>query len=216
MSTELEDGTRTTAVRASSGEGWTLVVPRGWSTLSTDERLRRQQVKRLLDRRFSGVSRDEVATVRREITQALEAQLIKAAEAGASQVHVQTQPVRGVPVSASLVVTLVDNLQDISFPATIERVLGGSEGVLQHGPSEAGPFASLRRVRRVQAERAAADGSRPWETVVDHVVEVSSHELLVLTFATTTDQVAGPLVMLFDAIAGSLRTVTGESPGRPG
>ncbi|MBD8870505.1 hypothetical protein [Nocardioides donggukensis] len=191
------------------------MIPKGWSSLTTDERSRGAQIKRLLDRRLAGVSRDAVATARHQIAQALEEQLAKAAEQGAQQLHVQTEPMRGVPISASLVVTVVDNIQDSSFPAAIERALGSSEGVLDHGPSQAGPYASLRRVRRVQSQDAGTDGQRRWETCVDHVIEVSDTDLLVLTFATTTDQVSGPLVLLFDAIADSLQPAPEESGGCP-
>lgn len=211
--------TRNATIASAQGPGWTMVIPRGWSSLSTDPRLRQGQVRRLLDRRFAGVSRDEVASVRRAIAQALEDQLADAAAKGARQVHLQTQPMRGVPIAASLVVTVVENVHDRSFPAAVERALGSSEGVVEHGPSTAGPFASLRRVRRVRSTREGVSEDPGWETVVDHVVEVSSDELLVLTFATTTDQVSGPLVMLFDAIAGSLRPSgdrSGRSPAGPG
>lgn len=207
-----EPASRRTTVARTDHRGWTLVIPRGWSTLSTDPGVRSRQVRRLLDRRFSGVSRDEVARARHELAAALEEQLAKAAEQGARQLHVQTQPVRGVPVSASLVVALVGNLPERSFPAALDRALGGADGVVEHGEARAGDYPALRRLRRVRSQ-GGPEGTERWETIVDYVVELNEAELLVLTFATTTEPVAGPMVLLFDAIASSLRPTGRDARG---
>lgn len=185
---------------------YVLLLPPGWVRLPTSATEGRRAVAALLDRRLRRLPRDEVATGRRIMERELRAQLSQARLAGASEVYAQVDLIRGMPVSAGLIVSRQSvRVRDDALVTGLGAVLGSSEGVVESGPVrlESG-LPALRRVRRFQ--HVVAEGTPPQEqTTVDWVVSLpDSDDLLVLAFATSTPQVADALVMLFDAVAQSL------------
>lgn len=214
MTTPDGGRSRPTALRDHDGSPtWQVLMPPGWTALSTDPAHREPQIRRLVEHAFARTSRDESATVRRELVESLTDQADRAHRHGGTQMFLLTEPVRGVPIAGSLVVSVLDHVDDGSFPPLLEAVLGGSEGVLLTEMVEIGRFGALRRVRRTPGQTSPVPDHESWVTSVDYVVEVSPARLLVLVFVTTTDPVAGPMVALFDAIAGSLTPTPETSSG---
>lgn len=201
------------SVRDVDGDGvWELLLPAGWVTIPTAEPERQQAVKRLLDRTMRGRSRDELAPLRIEIDRSLRAAAARAGEQGARFVHSLFDPVRGVPVSATLVVVPVTFPPGVDVATALESVLSEGRGVLEHGRVELGRLGALRRRRRFETSLSQDDPTQTaWQTNVEYVVETAPDAFLLLTFTTVTDPVADELVGLFDAMASTLRR-----RGRPG
>ena len=65
-------------------DSYRLILPSGWFTLSTDPARRDADVKRMLDRQFTGRARDELISLRVELDRRLRRDLSRAAEAGAT------------------------------------------------------------------------------------------------------------------------------------
>lgn len=186
-------------------DDWRLLLPPTWLTLPTDPDAGRAAVSRLIDRMLEGKPRDELIDVRVEIDRMLRRQLADAAKAGATHVHALSQPLAGVPVSASLTVATVSTPgHPDELASALNRVLGDGEGVVEHGYTEAGDHPALRRVRRVPVPQDLTLGKEVLATLVDYVVPTSDRSLLLLSFSTTTWQIEEELVTLFDAIASTL------------
>lgn len=188
-----------------TAQDWTVLLPSGWATFPTDPEKARAAIRRTTDRMMQGRARDELVQARIDAERTLGELVERARRSGAAAVHLLVDPVRDVPVSASLVVSELSVTSERELAAQIARVLGQASGVVENDRVELAGLPALRRRRRT---RAARDDRFPdaevWETCLDVVVETGPDELLVLTFATMTDQVADELVVLFDAIAGSL------------
>lgn len=184
---------------------WTVLLPPGWATFPTDPEKARAAVRRTTDRMLRGRARDELVQARIDTERSLTELVEKARRTGAAAVHLLVEPVRGVPVSASLVVSELSVSTEDELARQVARVLGRGSGVVENDRIEVAGLPALRRRRR---ERMPADERFPdaevWETSLDLVVETGDDELLVLTFATMTDEIADELVLLFDAIAESL------------
>lgn len=184
---------------------WVLLLPPGWIRLPTAAAEGRRAVRALLDRRLRHLPRDEIAAGRRTMERELREYLAEARDAGASDVYAQFDLIQGMPVSAGLTVARVSIAgDDQTLLQALTAVLGAAGDVIESGPTSAGGLPALRRRRRFV--RALADGSPPLpQTAVDWVIPLpDSDDVLVLAFATSTDQVADALVTLFDAIAESL------------
>lgn len=189
-----------------AGHPWELMLPPGWWTIPTRAEESRTSIVRLLDRTFRGTARDELVTRRIEIDRELTQAVARAAQQGATHVHTLVRPVRGVPVSATLVVTpvTIGPTQDVA--EAFAHVLHSGGGVLEHGRVTLGGRPALRRVRRTpMTVEVAGTAVTRWQTGVDYVVDLGDDSLLMLGFTTLTDQVREAMVALFDAMAGTLR-----------
>lgn len=200
------------------GAGWeyVLLIPPGWSRLPLDPAGLRTTMRRLLDQRFARLPRDKVARLRRELELELRRTVDRAAEAGAIDLWVQTELIRGVAVSASLMVTVLDAVGTGGLAPVLEVVdaeIRTSELI------RVGPDSAVRRLR-VTAPGPDPAGDRgvladmlPEATVVEYFFAVpDSRSLLLLSFSTATAQVADALVALFDAVAQSLEWRRAEPP----
>lgn len=191
---------------------WGLMLPAGWSTLSTSTASRSADVRRMTNRMMRGRSRDELVQVRIDVERTMAEQLESAYRNGATEIHVLTEPIAGTPVSASLTVAPLTLTQEQDVVDAVLQALGAGEGVVEHGTTELAGQPAIRRRRRYPIRDAETAGEA-WATAVEYVVETDPDTLLVLTFTTTTDLVADALVALFDAMAGSLHVVN-PSPAR--
>ncbi|MGZ4591013.1 MAG: hypothetical protein ACXV2I_09530, partial [Actinomycetes bacterium] len=191
--------------------GWSVLLPPGWTTLPTEPEAARAASKRLIDRMFEGKPRDELVTARIEIDTLLRRQVDQAREAGASFVHALTEPIRGVPVSATLIGVPVQVRTGDDLLDALTEVLGTADGVVESGEDTIGGTFALRRVRRRRGRLdEGVDGPEVTSTYVDYVVPLSADRLLVLAFSTSTDQLRDELVVLFDAIASTLQLDPGD------
>lgn len=186
--------------------GWNVLLPPGWVTLPTEPEASRRAIAGLLDSFLDGRSRDELIDARVELDRMLRRQAADAAKAGASHVHALMRPIRGLPVSASMMAVPVPTIDPDAVASAISTVLGSGEGVIENGHTELS--SGLPALRRVRQERTALDGTAGGPTVVgtwvDYVIPVADNTLLVMVLGTTSEQVHRELVFLFDAIVDSL------------
>lgn len=195
-----------------------LVLPAGWFTISTDAARRDKDISRLMDRQFTGTARDELIRLRIEVDRRLRRDVARAAERGATQIHALVDPLLGLPISATLVVAQLFAGPEGSIGAQLKSLLGEAKGVVENDPVTIGGVPALRRVRRAEAPMTEDEGAPVvWHTHVDYVVQADPDRLLVLSFVTSTDEVAPAMVVVFDAIAATLHldgddALTWEAP----
>jgi hypothetical protein len=183
---------------------WRFVLPRGWVGMPTEASRRDSAVAALLDRQFRGTARDELIAVRIDIDRRLKADLAKAADSGATHVYALVEPMAGVLITASVAVAQVSVGSD-EVKAQMSALLGSAEGVLESGYVELPNLSGIRRRRRAQETVPDAPDATPlWATHVDYVLESAPSQLLLLLFATVSDEHADALVELFDAVAATL------------
>lgn len=199
----------------SGPDAWRLVLPAGWVTLSTDHARRDTDIKRLLDRQFRRTARDELIQVRIEADRRLRADVARASENGVTQIHALADPVRGLPVSATLLVAQLFTGDGATLGPQLTGLVGAAEGVEHNGPTTLAGRQALRRVRRAEepVDPSTPDSPRIWHTHVDYLVQADADRVLVLSFVTSTDPLAEPLVALFDSIAGTLHVADEEGAG---
>ena len=196
--------TESTRSRVVEGE-WTLLLPAGWRSLPTDQWKAPVAVRQLTAWMVQGKHRDELVQLRIDLEQTLIARLERAREQGATACHLLVEPVRGVPVSASLVVTSLYLGGDGELSEGLGRMFGTPAGVVEEGPVVLAGVRGVRRVRRHQGSiEGDPDATSLWHTNVDYVLETEPGGLLLLNFGTSTDPVWEQLVVLFDAIAATL------------
>ena len=199
----------TTRPLPEGGASYALLLPPGWWHVPLETAAARRSVKRLLDDAFARMPRDRVATLRHELEREMRALVARAVDAGSVDLWMLAQPVRGLPVTASLTTTVVPAVGD---RAGVAAGLAGP-GVEQVEPVllPAGP--AVRRLRRTgplaspppgEAERTLAEAT-PEATVVEYLLDVpDARDALLLSFSTTSAPVADALVAVFDAVAESL------------
>lgn len=190
------------------GAGWTVLLPSGWVTIPTEPEASRPVIKRLLDRSFEGKPRDELVQHRIRLDRALRRQCASAAERGAAHVHALAEPIRGLPVSATLIGIPLDLRPGEDLLDALAQSLGSAEGVVEAEETEVSGRFALRRVRRAPT-RLDDDPTTPevMATHVEYVVALPDETMLVLAFTTTTEPVHRQLVVLFDAIASTLQVL---------
>ncbi|MCX6406046.1 MAG: hypothetical protein NTV28_03905 [Propionibacteriales bacterium] len=194
---------------------WRIVLPAGWITLSTDHARREADIKRLLDRQFRRTARDELIQVRIEADRRLRADVSRAAENGVTQIHGLADPVRGLPVSATLLVAQLFTGDGSTLGPQLATLLGAAEGVTENSATELAGRTALRRVRKVEEPADPDTPGSPliWHTHVDYLVQADLDRVLVLSFVTSTDPLADPLVALFDSIAETLHVADEDGAG---
>lgn len=202
--------------RSVAGPGrWRLILPAGWITLSTDHARREADIKRLLDRQFRRTARDELIQVRIDAERRLKADVSRAAENGVTQIHGLADPIRGLPVSATLLVAQLFTGDGTALGPQLATLLGAAEGVTENSTTELAGRTALRRVRRVEEPADPQTPTSPliWHTHVDYLVQADADRVLVLSFVTSTDPLAEPLVALFDSIAETLHLADEDGAG---
>lgn len=186
--------------------GWSLMLPPGWWHVPLDER-RRQSVTALLDNRLASLPRDRVATLRRELEGELTRMAERAAHNGATDLYLSVDLMRGLPVAASCLVTVVPTGVGTELPAAELAAMMGDQpddevGVLEVAGA---PAARVRRREPVDEADGFSTGELPVTRLQVYVPVPNKAEMLLLSFSTPIDPIADEMVMLFDAIAGSLR-----------
>lgn len=209
-----------TARRATGPAGpswtWQLLVPPGWTSLPVeDAEAGRAAARRLVDRALRGQPRDAVVRLRRSLLEQLRGALGSAREAGADQVWVQAELVRGLPVSASLLVARVPAPHADAVHSALHPLLTAAAGVVVSDATTLAGLPALRRRRDWVGPLPGADGGPEVpQTAVDYVLALpDDDELLLLSFGTLTPQVREELVLLFDAVAGTLELIDIQDPG---
>jgi hypothetical protein len=172
-----------------------LIVPEGWHRIDVQPGVREPAIARLIDRQFRGTG-----NAPRLKSQARD-QLLRAAQHaygnGGVELYVSLQTAGGLPLPASLVVTLTPPHDDASVVVTPERLAaslastGGQVGLTE-----------IPAGRAVRVRRAAE------VTTLDvHVPVPESGAYLILSFSTPVKALADPMTGLFDSIASTLRWI---------
>ena len=197
----------TNAVDGKAGPvGWSLLLPPEWWHIPLDER-RHQSIKALLDRRLASLPRDRVATLRRELERELTRLAERAVANDAVEMYLNVDLMRGLPVAASCLVTVVTVGFGTAMPATELAALMGDQpgdevGVLEVAGA---PAARVRRREPVSEADGLSTGELAVTRLQVYVPVPNTTEMLLLSFSTPMDPIADAMVTLFDAIAGSLR-----------
>lgn len=181
--------------------GYDVLLPPGWWSVPADPVGARGSIRKLLDARLAEFPRDTVQPVRMEVERMLHELVGNAQELGAMDVLITVDPLRGLPVTASCLVMLVPGTQPVSLDEIRAEM---AEDADEHAIVElaAGPALRVRRRREPLPERT---DDMP-ATVVEHVLPVpGTSDHMALVWSTPVDQLADEFVMLFDAVAGTLR-----------
>lgn len=186
--------------------GWSLLLPPGWWHVPLDER-RHQSITALLDRQLASLPRDRVATLRRELEGELTRHIERAVESGAVEMYLNVDLVRGLPVAASCLVTVVPVGFGPALAATELAALMGDQAGDEVGVLEVAgvPAARVRRREPVIDADGLSTGELAVTRLQVYVPVPNTTEMLLLSFSTPIDPIADAMVALFDAIAGSLR-----------
>ncbi len=201
MGTPTTDG----AEEKTTPTGWSLILPPGWWHVPLDER-RGQSLTALLDRQLASLPRDRVARLRREVEAELTRMAERAVANGAVDLYLNIDLVRGLPVAATCLVTVVPTGVGAALPpAELAAIMGDRPddevGVLEVAGA---PAARVRRREPVD-EAGISTGELPVTRLQVYVPVPNKAEMLLLSFSTPIDPIADAMVTLFDAIAGSLR-----------
>ncbi|MEV6313630.1 hypothetical protein [Streptomyces sp. NPDC051776] len=183
------------------GRGFGLLTPQDWYRIPLHPPQRREaSVKALIERQFKGV--DDQPILRRESEETLHGVAEAGVEKGGVVLYLSFMEVGGVPLSASLLVSVVaERFRAIDTVAALAR-----EGLGEVEPVKlpAGPAARRRRTERSKESRRM--GTEFADTVVEYFVPVPDRdETLMLTFSTPLEPIADAMAELFDAVAGTLR-----------
>lgn len=181
--------------------GWSLLLPPGWWHIPLDER-RGQSITALLDRRLASLPRDRVAALRRELDGELTRLVERAVDNGAVEMYLHVDLLRGLPVAASCLVTVVP-VGPVMSAAELAGLLGDQPGD-EVGVLEVAGAPAARVRRREPVTDGMSTGELPVTRLQVYVPVPDTTELLLLSFSTPMDPIADAMVALFDAIAGSL------------
>ncbi|GLY15126.1 hypothetical protein LWF15_12290 [Kineosporia rhizophila] len=189
--------------------GWSLLMPSTWSRirLRTD---RREQVSALVGRAFGSISRDQGPALRRALERELLSLADEAFNGGGREFYVLTEIRRGLPVAATCVVTVVPQPVPPGVDAEIlARVLAnapGSEPTTVTVGEDVVPAVRRSEPKRFRSQEEGAEPFKVTFTGLDvYVPFPDGSQILLLTFRTPMEQIAEPMSVLFEAIAGSLR-----------
>ncbi|MFF4259031.1 hypothetical protein ACFY1L_48435 [Streptomyces sp. NPDC001663] len=177
-----------------------LITPEDWYRIPLQPQDRREaSVSALIKRQFAGV--DDQPVLRRKAEEQLRGTAQAGVEQGGVVLYLSFLEVGGIPLSASL---LVSHLQQKFDGLDAVAALAGSGEVGLVTLPAAGRAARLLRRQRTKQSRKL--GSEFEDTVVEYFVPVPDRdEVLMLTFSTPLEPIADAMVGLFDAVAETLR-----------
>ena len=182
-----------------------LVLPDRWYRIDVQPGPRKRAIKVLLDRQFRGINGAE--QLRKQMEGQLLAMARGAYSAGGIEIYLCQQDILGVPIPASLVVSLT--VPAPGGQAMTPQQLAGTfdddrDVTLTDLP--AGTAVRTRR-RTVPAADDPSGNILPGTNLDLYVPVPASAQYLILAFSTSLDPLADSLVDLFDAIAGTLQWI---------
>ncbi|HEX3514975.1 MAG TPA: hypothetical protein VHT26_13330 [Trebonia sp.] len=172
-----------------------LTVPEGWVRVDLQPGVREPALARLVDRQFRGA--DNAAHLKRQARD----QFLRVAQYaygnGGLELYVSLQTAGGLPLPASLVVTLTPPPDKETLrvpPERLARTLAADGGQVTLTEIPAGPAVRVH----CQADTTTLD---------IHVTVPESGAYLILSFSTPLYRLADAMVDLFDSIANTLRWI---------
>jgi hypothetical protein len=191
-----------------------MLLPPGWARIPLDDKTP-VRVKNLVAARLSAAPAELRQALRTSLTREITDTLATAARHGGLDVFLSLDPVAGMPVPASALVTHLEETDGGDpLSALLERLAAGGDGVDVEEidvVEVAGAPAVRRRSTRREAVAPAGDlpGGVLHVTQLEYLVPVpGAGGVLVLAFSTPIEQLGPPLVGLFDVMATSLRWVS--------
>jgi hypothetical protein len=200
-----------------------VLLPPGWTRIRLDGR-EIPITAGLVAAKVAGLPPAEREQARQLLTRMLHDTLRRAREAGGTDVLISLAESHGVPIAASCLVTYLDRGDQVPLDGLLAE-LGAKGGEVTAVEIAGSPAIRRRsaiatpmppRPRRAPASGAAGNGAagngtgdEPVSsavTIVDYFLPVPGRPgVLALSFATPVEPLADALVLLFDAIAESLR-----------
>jgi hypothetical protein len=200
-----------------------VLLPPGWTRIRLDGR-EIPITAGLVAAKVAGLPPAEREQARQLLTRMLHDTLRRAREAGGTDVLISLAESHGVPIAASCLVTYLDRGDQVPLDGLLAE-LGAKGGEVTAVEIAGSPAIRRRsaiatpippRPRRAPASGAAGNGAagngtgdQPVSsavTIVDYFLPVPGRPgVLALSFATPVEPLADALVLLFDAIAESLR-----------
>jgi hypothetical protein len=182
-----------------------LALPDGWFRIDVRPGFRKRAIQALLNRQFRGV--DNAPHLRQQLQDRLMTMAQAAYAAGGIEIYICHQDILGVPIPASLVISLTPQTPD-GRAVTPEQLAGTIEGAKEVALVDLPAGMAVRTRRRTVPEEGDPSGNIMPVTNLDLFVPVpSSGSYLVLAFSTNLDELADGLVDLFDAIARTLQWI---------
>ncbi|MET9729156.1 hypothetical protein ABZZ79_00390 [Streptomyces sp. NPDC006458] len=175
-----------------------LVVPDDWFRIPLEPEEWKRSIRVLVDRVFDG--KDDAAALKRAVVRDLRDRAEDGCRNGGVEIYVSTASVGPVPLSASLLVTVVPPGEQLGLVVTGRHRAQVVDDVVL-------PFAgaALRRRTRVVPDAGDTTGNQLPVTTVEYAVGIpGTGASLLLTFSTPLDPFAEELVGLFEAVAKSL------------
>lgn len=197
------------AVTGVAARDFAVLLPPGWARIPLDGH------EAALAARLAAAKVADLPPAGREqsrqlLTRSLRDTMRQAREAGGIDILVSLAQSHGVPIAASCLVTYLERHGDRVPLEALLAELAAKGGEVS--AAEVGGAAAVRRRWSVAVpEPTQHDGSQPVSsavTMVDYFLPVPGRPgLLALSFAAPIEPLADALVLLFDAIAASLRWV---------
>ncbi|MEY9861274.1 hypothetical protein ABH935_006914 [Catenulispora sp. GAS73] len=176
-----------------------LMVPsQGWTRIALDPEVWPRRIQVMVDKRFRGI--DNAPHLKAELRGDLERRCQEAWEKGGIELYLGSMDVVGVPVSASLLVTLIP--RPAGQPrATLEQMALGLTAEGRDARVTELP-AGKALVQVYKTPPRPGSGSTFPDTHFDVLFDVprTSSQLL-LSFSTPVEPLAEPMVELFESIA---------------
>lgn len=170
---------------------FTVLLPPGWARIPLDGREDARAIA-LADAKAGEAPGPQRQAARQQLRRLLRQALTKARQAAGTDVLISLAEHDGLPVPASCLVSYVER----GGPVPLDEL--ASQLALGGGDVCAAEIAGLPAVRHRYQEDPM--------TRVDYYLRVPGRAgLMTLAFATPAEPLAGPLTLLFDAIAESLR-----------
>jgi hypothetical protein len=191
----------------SSPDNYRLLVPDGWFRISLEPGDREQAITALVGRQFRGM--DNVPHLKEQARRSLRRAADGAYANGGIEMYVSLQAVAGIPLSASLVITLTPPHNDQQAAVTPERLassLTGDGREVTIVDLHAGPAVRVLWQENL-GTTAGGPADHPSTSLDVHVPVPESTSYLILSFRTPLTALAGPMTGLFDSIASTLRWV---------
>jgi len=192
-----------------------LVLPDGWFRIGLEPGERERSARALADRQFRGL-RDSAPRLKAELRDRLLRQAEAAYQAGGIELYLSVRDAAGMPIAASLLVSLVPPPPGGPVPVgQLARACTGDRRTVDVTELPAGPAVRVRQHTDPADPAGARDGGDvpggapgPRVTNVDvHVQVPGSGAYLLLSFSTPLEPLAAAMAELFDAISGTLRWV---------
>jgi hypothetical protein len=192
----------TEAADAPPPSDYRLMVPaEGWTRIVLDPEVWPRRISALVEKQFRGI--DNAPHLKAEMRADLDRRCRNAWDGGGVELYLVSMDIHGIPVSASLLVTLIPRPVGQAKPSMRAMALGLSvEG--RDARVDAMP-AGEALVQRYKTPPQPGDGSTYPDTHYDALFDVpNTNSQLLLSFSTPVAPLGDVLTELFESVALSL------------